>query len=129
MEKEMRQQEAIRITKWVAEYPEIANQIVNVEQCITPEECIETIDLLAEHGFEYLVPILLHTANYNDVTDKAISRLYAEGIATVWEQKGTAYILDDLKHKIRQEIARKDLRKNEDAENESFEVQHEGFLF
>ena len=118
MEKEMRQQEAIRMMKWIAQYPKIVNRIVNMEQCTTPEECIEVINLLDKHSFEYLVPILLHTVDYDVVMDRGISRLYAEGLATVWEQKGTAHVLDDMKDIIREEIARAELWESARSEKE-----------
>lgn len=118
MEKEMRQQEAIKMMKWIAEYPQIVNQIADVEHCITPVECIETIDLLEKYGFEYLVPILLHAIDYNYKLDRAISKFRAEVLATVWEQRGTAHILDEIKCIIREEIKRTELRESARSEKE-----------
>lgn len=119
MEKEMCQREAIRMMKWAAEYPQIVNWVADVEQSTTPEECIEIIDRLEEHGFEYLVPLLLHTVSYDYTMGRAVSRIYAEGLATVWGQRGTAHILDDMKGIIKEEIARSELREKEkDLEEE-----------
>jgi len=121
MEKEMRQREAIRMMKWIAQYPKIVNRIVNVEQCTTPEECIETIELLEECGFEYLVPLLLYTVDYDIVMDRVISKLHAEGMAKIWGQMGMACILNDIKHKIREEIK----RENESmGERDFYEIQN-----
>ena len=121
MEKEMCQREAIRMMKWITEYPESVNWVADIEQSIMPEECIETIELLEEHGFEYLVPLLLHTVSYDYTMGRVISRIYAESLAAAWNQRGTAHILDDMKGIIKEEIARAKLRKKKD-ENESFEL-------
>lgn len=120
MEKEMRQREAIRMMKWIAEHPGIVSRIADVEQCTTPEECIETIDLLEECDFEYLVPILLYTLDYDYTMSRAISRIYAEVLATVWEQRGTTRILDDMKHIIREEIKLEESQEKKNREEEVF---------
>ena len=119
MEKEMRQREAIRMMKWITEYPESVNWVADIEQSIMPEECIETIELLEEHGFEYLVPLLLHTVSYDYTMGRVISRIYAESLAAAWNQRGTAHILDDMKGIIREEIARAELREKERSEKKN----------
>lgn len=112
MEAEMRQREAIKVTKWIAENPKIMRRILNVEECTTPEVCIEVIEVLEKQFLEYLIPILLYTTNYNDVMEKVMSRIYAESMTKTWEQLGTEHMLGDIKSKIREEIKLKEFRKN-----------------
>ena len=119
MEKEMRQREAIRMMEWITEYPESVDWVADVEESTTPEGCIKTIDQLEEYGFEYLVPLLLHTVSYDYTMDRVISRIYAESLAAAWNQRGTAHILDDMKGIIKEEIARSELREKERSEKKN----------
>lgn len=111
MEVKMRQEETIKIIKWVAENPQVMGKLLNAEESTTPEECIEVIDLLYKQSLEYLIPILVYTTQLDYVMGIVWSRVTAEGIGRVWESMGTEQMLTDIKNKIREEIKLKEARK------------------
>lgn len=113
MEAEMRKKEAIKVHKWIAEYPRLIRRVLNVEDSTTPEECIEIIEVLEEQSLEYLVPVLLYSVDFNGVMNKVIARVNAESVAKTWEATGTKEMMADIKNKIREEIKLKEVRDNE----------------
>lgn len=113
MDDNMRQKEAIKVHKWIAKNPRVVHRMINLEDNITPQECIELIEILEEQSLEYLIPILLYTVDNNGVISKAIARVNAESLSMTWESMGTAQMLTDIKNKIRKETELKEMRNND----------------
>lgn len=108
MEPKMRQIEAIRVTKWMAENPKLARRFLNGEECTTAQECLKIIDSLCQQSLEYLVPILLYTMRFDAVMDAVQLRMNAEGNARTWEHLGTEQMMKELKNKIKEEMQRRE---------------------
>ena len=99
---EAREEELIKIMKWIAEHPNVLESVLNAEEYTTAEKCLEIIEALEGKSLEYLIPILLHTTKCDHVTGTAISRIHAECMAKVWKEKGTENMLSEIKDKIRE---------------------------
>lgn len=102
--KERPKDNTIELVKWLAEHPKVCRRLCEDEYQVTPEECIEIIEMLEEKGFYEMIFILLANNKYDPVIKQAVKNVVVEKMSKEWKRIGTKQLCNDIKVKIREEI-------------------------
>jgi hypothetical protein len=104
--KQNQSDDTIRLVRWLAEHPKIQRRLCEGEYESTPEECLETIEMLAKDSFYDMIFVLLMKNSHDLIIDEALTKMATEKIVNEWERVGTEQMCRDIKERIKEEIKR-----------------------
>jgi NDP-sugar pyrophosphorylase family protein len=104
--------DTIRLVEWLSEHPKIQRRLYNGGYEVSPEECLEIMELLEKNEFYEMILILLMRNQQDAVLAEATSKLVVEKLVDEWRRIGTEQMCKDIKEKIREEIRLKEAGKS-----------------
>lgn len=70
-----KEQDVVRLAKWMTEHPKIRRRICEDEYMVSPEEFIDIMELLEKNEFYEMIYVLLVRNQTNPVLEQATSRI------------------------------------------------------
>ena len=83
-----KEQDVVRLAKWMTEHPKIRRRICEDEYMVSPEEFIDIMELLEKNEFYEMIYVLLVRNQTNPVLEQATSRIVMESACQEWERMG-----------------------------------------
>ena len=105
-----KEQDVVRLAKWMTEHPKIRRRICEDEYMVSPEEFIDIMELLEKNEFYEMIYVLLVRNQTNPVLEQATSRIVMESACQDWERMGPEALRRELKERIREEMQLKETR-------------------
>ena len=79
-----KEQDVVRLAKWMTEHPKIRRRICEDEYMVSPEEFIDIMELLEKNEFYEMIYVLLVRNQTNPVLEQATSRIVMESACQEW---------------------------------------------
>lgn len=102
--KKLQKVDTIRLVKWLSENPNIMFSLCNIEEEVSPEECLEIIELLEKNAFYDMIFIMIMRNRDNSIMDSAITKMIVDKVIKEWERIGTEQMCRDIKQCIKDQI-------------------------
>lgn len=94
------QNQFVRFMKWIAEYPDIWNEICQSDHDINAERCCKIIENLESNAMYNLIPILILKNKYTDAMNATINQFVMDCIVKVWEKEGQYALCESFKESL-----------------------------
>lgn len=104
MTKADREQEAVRVMRWIAVHRDLLEIIVetNRHDDMYAEDFAQVLCVLQESRMEYLIPVFLYLSSTTCVMEDSLKPLFFQGVADRMDSQGFENIITQLEKTIRQ---------------------------